>query len=232
MAALMLRLLAIVMLLLLSGCQHGSHTIALPERTLVIDPAELDLGDSDGSSSLRASLLIRNVSDQPVVIAKLSSSCGCTELRADSMALPAGGFTQLHVTIDPFGKDGDIVKRVTVSDPLGGESHATIRFHVSASPHAGVEQGRSLFDGSCAACHSMPAEGVHDGAEIYRAVCAMCHGSGGGGGYAPKLRGLDSATLKSIITHGAGKASMPPFAQQYGGPLSREQIRALVAWLR
>jgi len=229
----MIRLLALVAAVLLAGCPHANQpTVApSPQALLVIDPAELDLGESDGAAPIQTSLLIRNVGDQPAMIAKLSSSCGCTDLRADAMALPAGGFTRLHVTIDPFAKQGEITKKVTVTDAFGGQSSALIRLTVRADPHA-MGSSRSLFDGSCASCHFKPAQGLRQGKALYAAVCAMCHGNDGSGGYAPTLRGLHPFTLTAMITHGAGSPAMPAFAQQYGGPLTKAQIEALVAWLR
>ncbi|MDX8412682.1 MAG: c-type cytochrome [Mariprofundales bacterium] len=223
----MVHLFVLVLLLLAPYVSQAAET----EPLLVIDPAEIDLGEYDGASPIQASLLIRNVSDQPAMIAKLSSSCGCTELRADAMALPAGGFTRLHLTIDPFAKQGEITKKVTVTDPFGGHSSAVIRFTVQSDPHA-MGSSRSLFDGSCASCHFKPAQGLQQGKALYAAVCAMCHGNDGSGGYAPKLRGLHASTLTTMITHGTGSPAMPAFAQQHGGPLTTAQIQALVDWLR
>ncbi len=222
----------LLVLVLLAGCtQAAKASSSLADPVLIIDPAELDLGEVDGSKPIKATLLIRNVSDQPAMIAKLASSCGCTDLRAEAMALPAGGFTQLHVTIDPFAKQGKVVKQVTVTDGFGGQSSARIVLRVRPNLHA-MTGNRSLFDGKCAKCHFDPAKGLHQGKALYRAVCAMCHGTNGNGGYAPKLRGLPAGTLAATITHGAGTPAMPAFAQQAGGPLTRAQINALVHWLR
>jgi len=227
----MVRLFVVLTMLSLLAAPCVSQAVApLAPPLLVIDPAQLDLGEYDGASPIHAALLIRNVGDQPMMIGKLSSSCGCTELRADAMALPAGGFTRLHVTIDPFAKQGEITKKVTVTDAFGAQSSAMIHFTVRANPHA-MASSRSLFDGSCAKCHFTPAQGLHQGKALYAAVCAMCHGSNGNGAYAPKLRGLNRATLLTIISYGAGKPAMPAFAQQHGGPLTKGQINALVDWL-
>ncbi len=197
---------------------------------LIIDPANLDLGTVKGDAPIHATLLIRNMSGQAVAISKLTSSCGCTDLQAEDMVLPAGGFTPLHVTIDPFAKQGKVVKTLTVYDSLGGRSSATISMRVHQAPHANTS-GRSILKGACARCHALPAKGIHQGKALYRAVCAMCHGARAEGGYAPPLLDIPRKRLATIIAHGAGTPAMPAFAREQGGPLTRKQISALVHWL-
>jgi len=221
----------LLILLLLVGSQVSQAADSPPQSMLVIDPPMLNLGEVDGAKPIEASLLIRNISEQPVFIANLSSSCGCTNLRTEAMTLPAGGFTPLHVTIDLFAKQGKIAKQVTVTDAFGGTSSAKILFTVRPNPHTTISN-RSLFEGKCARCHFDPAKGLQQGKALYQALCTMCHGTNGSGAYAPKLRGLNANRLTSTITNGAGRPAMPAFAQQHGGPLSNAQIKALVNWLR
>ena len=70
------------------------------------------------------------------------------------------------------------------------------------------------------------------GADLYAANCAVCHGAELEGGFGPTLGpdgnspGYSDAELIEIVTNGRG--SMPPF----GGQLSRQEITAIVAFIR
>jgi cytochrome c oxidase subunit II len=70
------------------------------------------------------------------------------------------------------------------------------------------------------------------GQQVYNRRCAACHGSGGGGGSAPRLKGViaDRYTLErhlQIVTEGVG-SRMPAF----GDELSAEEIDAVVRYER
>lgn len=223
-------LLALLALILPFPAHSGAADAPPRSRILLIDPPLLDLGTVEGRAPIETMLLLRNLSEAPAAIARLSSSCGCTELRAEAMVLPPGGFTPLHVTIDPFAKQGMVRKQITAYDSEGGVARATILLRVRNPEHSGME-GRSIFQGKCGRCHAQPAAGLRAGAAIYRAVCSMCHGANGSGGYAPPIAGLPRSVLLQTLRHGTGSAAMPPFARSHGGPLTDGQIRALVRWL-
>jgi cytochrome c oxidase cbb3-type subunit 3 len=84
-----------------------------------------------------------------------------------------------------------------------------------------------------------PAEAGHYVPDVlYGANCAGCHGADGKGGAA---RGLidrvfldiaDEATILRVTADGVPGTAMPPFAKQSGGPLSDEQIDAIVRSIR
>lgn len=74
---------------------------------------------------------------------------------------------------------------------------------------------------------------AEDAAATYKAKCAMCHGPDGKGGKmgtrdfaSPEVKAETDAQLVDIITKGKGK--MPA----YGGKLSDEDIKGLVAHVR
>ncbi|HYL63172.1 MAG TPA: cytochrome c [Candidatus Methylomirabilis sp.] len=83
-----------------------------------------------------------------------------------------------------------------------------------------------------------PGHSQQDGATLFKSKCAACHGPDGKGetamGKALKIRNLGSpevqsqsdAQLTEIVTKGKNK--MPAF----DGKLSKEQITALVAYVR
>ena len=70
------------------------------------------------------------------------------------------------------------------------------------------------------------------GATVFAENCARCHGSDGGGGLGPQLSGgavakdLSEAEEVAVVTN--GRSGMPAF----GGDLSPEQIKQVVAYTR
>ncbi|MBI2305509.1 MAG: c-type cytochrome [Chloroflexi bacterium] len=75
-----------------------------------------------------------------------------------------------------------------------------------------------------------------DGASLYSQSCALCHGPKGNALSSANLaskeflssRGEDS--LLNAVARGTG--AMPGYGKMAGGPLSEEQIAAIIAWLR
>ncbi len=84
------------------------------------------------------------------------------------------------------------------------------------------------------------------GAQLFAANCAVCHGQFGEGGPNPTrsgdiispissaefLKTRDDFTLRNIISQGQPNFGMSPFGSAFGGPLSDEQVDAVVAFLR
>jgi mono/diheme cytochrome c family protein len=70
------------------------------------------------------------------------------------------------------------------------------------------------------------------GATVFAANCARCHGSDGGGGLGPQLSGgavaKDLSEAEEIAVVTKGRSGMPAF----GGDLSPEQIKQVVAYTR
>lgn len=219
----------ILLLMLLMGATAASASEQVAHG-LVIEPAKVDLGVTLEGEDATTTLLLRNASDESIYISRVETSCGCTTAEPDSRILAPGAFTQLRVRIDTRGKIGRVEKSVTVTDDKGHQAQAMLSLTVRSNPHLGMKSGRSIFAGKCASCHSEPARGKRHGAEIYAAVCAMCHGVQAEGGYAPSLRGRNTALVQNTLFHGMGR-HMPAFSRTKGGPLTGAQIRALSHWL-
>lgn len=88
--------------------------------------------------------------------------------------------------------------------------------------------------------------GATAGVSIFAANCKVCHGQYGEGGPNPTrpgdiiapissaeyLKTRDDATLQNIISQGQPDFGMSPFGASNGGPLSSDQIDAVVAFIR
>jgi mono/diheme cytochrome c family protein len=84
------------------------------------------------------------------------------------------------------------------------------------------------------------------GAELFGRLCASCHGDFGEGGPNPSnsidiiapistavyLETRDDATLRAIISKGQPNQGMSPFLESEGGPLTEDEVDALVAFMR
>lgn len=76
------------------------------------------------------------------------------------------------------------------------------------------------------------------GTDLFGTNCAQCHGSEGRGGLAPALRSkqfLLSATdsqISQLIAVGVPGSQMASYGLDFGGPLTSEQVDAIVVYLR
>jgi mono/diheme cytochrome c family protein len=88
------------------------------------------------------------------------------------------------------------------------------------------------------AAHEQQATYARLGDGLFANNCAACHGRGATGGDAPTLNAKQFLTTTSdeqmrlLIAGGVSGTSMPAWSLDFGGPLTDEQIRQLVAYLR
>ena len=81
---------------------------------IVFEPPILNLGEMQADVPKTGKLVIRNVSDKPVTIAKAIPGCGCTTANAPKDPIPVGGSTEMEITLKPGPKQGiKLSKRVT-----------------------------------------------------------------------------------------------------------------------
>lgn len=108
--------------------------------------------------------------------------------------------------------------------------------------------GVFLF-GSVSGCDWMPGKPAESArwlpptqlvnfAVLYAQQCSGCHGADGRLGAAPPLNDplylavVSEGTLREVVGNGVSGTSMPAFAQQAGGNLTKEQIAVLVEGMR
>ena len=81
-------------------------------------------------------------------------------------------------------------------------------------------------------------EAVEAGTDLYQSNCASCHGASGEGIDAPALNSkalLSSVSddqFTSLIRTGVPGTGMPAWGQKFGGPLTDENIRHIIAYVR
>lgn len=85
---------------------------------------------------------------------------------------------------------------------------------------------------------AIQAERIHRGESIYAAQCAACHGAEGEGGVGPALKNrqvlkdTSDRIFFSVIRSGVPNTQMPSWSVDFGGPLTDEDIRDVVAFMR
>ena len=88
------------------------------------------------------------------------------------------------------------------------------------------------------AARQQQATYAHLGQQLFANNCASCHGRAATGGDAPTLNAKQFLTTTSdeqmrlLIAGGVSGTSMPAWSLDFGGPLTDEQIRQLVTYLR
>lgn len=76
------------------------------------------------------------------------------------------------------------------------------------------------------------------GQSLWGLNCSSCHGLNGGGGIGPALNSTQflqassDAQTEQIIAVGVPGSQMSAYSQDYAGPLTSEQIRALAIFIR
>lgn len=79
---------------------------------------------------------------------------------------------------------------------------------------------------------------VTSGAHLWQLNCASCHGEHGQGVDAPALNSqqfLGSVTdeqMRRIISVGISGTEMPAWSNEFGGPLTDQELASIVAYLR
>lgn len=88
------------------------------------------------------------------------------------------------------------------------------------------------------AAQAFDEERIHHGREIYTEQCATCHGVQGEGGVGtalnnkPLLKNTFDEVFFSVIRSGVPSTQMPAWSVDFGGPLTDEDIRSVVAFIR
>jgi hypothetical protein len=115
--------LAALMGLGLAGCKAAAPRI-------VVEPAAQDLGERP-QEPLALTYTVRNEGQAPLIIEKVSTSCGCTKAAVDREVIPPGESATLQVTLDPTEDDlyGDLLRVIYVrsNDPQNPEVQVEFR---------------------------------------------------------------------------------------------------------
>ena len=114
--------------------------------------------------------------------------------------------------------------------PVWGEVLATeqldalVAYVIEASSTPDLASGQELFSQNCASCHGDLGEGGANPARVGDIIAPIST--------AEYLKTRDDQTIRAVISQGQPAFGMSPFGSAFGGPLSDEQVNALVAYIR
>jgi mono/diheme cytochrome c family protein len=101
---------------------------------------------------------------------------------------------------------------------------ALVTYTFAASKGVGAGAGAQLFAENCAACHGQFGEGGPNPTRPGDIIAPISS--------AEFLKTRDDITLRNIISQGQPNFGMSPFGAAHGGPLSDDEVDALVAFVR
>lgn len=210
---------------------------------LVWDALEKSYEATAGQEEAEFFFLAKNVSDQPIEIIDVATSCHCTAamIPRKPWILAPGAEEKLRVVVDLRSRRGTLTKTIYVDTSAGPEQ---LQVFVKVPPPPAIQREmnqmlaqadrQAVLRGDCATCHVAPTVGKH-GAELFATACLICHGASHRASMVPDLMqpktARDAEFWEKWIRSGAEGTLMPAFAKSAGGPLEDEQIKSLVAYL-
>ena len=102
--------------------------------------------------------------------------------------------------------------------------NALVAYTLSASAGTSTEVGQNLFQTNCSPCHGEFGEGGLNPTRPNDIIAPISTGE--------FLKTRDNFTLRAIISEGQPNLGMSPFGNSFGGPLSDDEIDAIVAYMR
>ena len=101
-----------------------------------VEPASFDFGAVVAGKVLRKEFRLRNAGDQPLLLQRVRTSCGCTVGKLARTTLEPGASTSLVVSLTTGSNRGHLVKSVVVpsNDPKTPLLEIRIEATVEASP--------------------------------------------------------------------------------------------------
>jgi cytochrome c553 len=210
---------------------------------LVWDAMEKSADATPDAETANFQFTVTNTSEQPVEIAGIQPSCGCTvaEMPSRPWILAPGAKGSFTATVDHRGKRGKFTKMLFVYSPVGSQT-LRVTVNIPDTDSSMRERNRQMasvdrqavFRGECASCHVTPTVGK-TGAELFQVACAICHAAEHRASMVPDLlvarEPRDAAYWQRWISDGKEGTLMPAFAKRHQGPLSDQQIASLIEYV-
>ena len=124
-------ILLVLLAVLLAACT-GNQPQINPETS------EFDLGDVVNGVIMEKDLTVRNTGKADLVVDTVTTTCGCTTASLDSMTIPAGESSTLHITFDSgaHGPEltGQVMRQVILISNDPKQPEATVQFIANILP--------------------------------------------------------------------------------------------------
>ncbi len=221
-------------------------TASAPMTNLVFDAEVKEQRARPLEYDLSFTFAVTNVSEVPVVIGSVRTSCGCTVAKVPDLPwkLDAGEHGTFEINMDLHGKRGSITKSVYISTDQGSKTiyvRGILPDPETMTPDQRKQNQllasadrQAVFKGQCASCHATPTINK-TGSALFEAACNICHSTAHRAEMVPDLslakENRDRDYWMKWITEGKEGTLMPAFTKEKGGPLSDAQIVSLAHWL-
>jgi hypothetical protein len=116
--------------LILTGWLLAACTPSVPDIDVA---ASYDMGTVVKGEVAAAELPVQNLGDAPLVVAAVSTSCGCTKATLTPMTVAPGGQARLHIEYDSAAHEEDlglIERFIFISSDDPDEDDVQIKFTV------------------------------------------------------------------------------------------------------
>jgi hypothetical protein len=80
-----------------------------------VEPSSFDFGRVLPRRTLRKEFRLRNLGDQPLIIGRISKSCGCTKATVEETTVEPGDSTPLWIWLETRNASGPIEESVVLS---------------------------------------------------------------------------------------------------------------------
>jgi mono/diheme cytochrome c family protein len=221
----------------------------LPDSIIAWDSHDKSVTVDAGIPDASLSFSLTNVSQEPVIVTDVHTSCGCTTAQLPDMpwTLAPGTNGVIDISMSLAGKTGTVIKSVTVTTDKGTKNlivrSVILPLQTSTSLAPGSRERNQMlaqvdrqmvFKGDCASCHVASDKGML-GAELFTSVCGVCHEAEHRSTMVPDLhvakQERNADYWRNWITNGKQGSLMPAFAINAGGILTDQQIASLVDYL-
>jgi cytochrome c553 len=222
--------------------------VPLPAGVLAFDAEQKDYTTKPGEVNGSFVFAVTNTSAAEVSITYIQTSCGCTTAALKlPLKLAPGSTTEIPINMNVAGKNGTVLKTITVHTDQGHKvllvktiipppapDPASLAMNRERNQMLAQADRQSVFKNDCARCHVEPVIGKM-GHELFTTACGICHQAEHRASMVPDLHALpvtpNAEYWRFFIVNGKPATLMPAFAQAQGGPLSEPQINSLVNYL-
>ncbi len=152
---------------------------------------------------------------------------------ASSDHLKPGQKGEIKVTVDLRGKFGAIVKTIQVitNDPLRRRTNLLMKMRVKDLIHARKYEADEIFKAPCRGCH-VERGNSQKKFSLFMSDCIMCHNEGRSALPVSGMQAKAREEIEKALREGIRKTSMPGWDAKHGGPLTDEEIRGLVDYIK
>ena len=152
---------------------------------------------------------------------------------ASSGRLKPGEKGKIRAEVNIRGKFGYIMKTIQVvtNDPERRQTTLSLKMKIKDLIHSKQYKASEIFSGACRVCH-LDRGRSRKGQDLFITDCMICHNTAKSASPLAALRAKNKEDVERAVREGVQKTSMPGWDAKHDGPLTEEEIRGLVDYIR